>query len=202
MAVFGEIFGPRADIEATLAYLGSGSVESIRSHRILQVASGASLTLWVWSRMLDVEDGRMGMTVFLPVAFVDRSGQDPALLWRELADIAVGIADPEWKVLQVSAEIGGILGVPAAHVIRSSLGDWIHPADRSPVEDAGPGIQRRVRVRAASGEWNTASLIWVNHPDDPNRRSFAMVPILPRSPPKTATEWPSSRSRSGPGTAR
>jgi DNA-binding NarL/FixJ family response regulator len=176
-AIFTEIFSPRAEIETTLAYLGSGSVESIRSHRILQLPGRAPLPLWVWSRMLDVDDGPMGMTVFLPIALLDRSGDDPALLWRELADIGVGIADAEWTVLQVSADIGGILGVPAAHVVGSSLGDWIHPDDRSPVDGAGPGIQRRVRVRAASGEWKPASLIWVNHLDDPNRRFFAMVPV-------------------------
>src|SRR5436305_13050157 len=62
--VFAEIFSPRADIEATLEYLGSGAVESVRSNRILQLSGGAPLPLWVWSRMLQVDDDPMGMTVF------------------------------------------------------------------------------------------------------------------------------------------
>src|SRR3954454_12994611 len=78
--VFAEIFSPRAEIKATLAYLGSGAVESIRSNRTLQLPGRAPLPLWVWSRMLDIDDGAMGMTVFLPVALADRSGHDRALL--------------------------------------------------------------------------------------------------------------------------
>src|SRR5947209_2771503 len=37
VVIFAEIFSPRAEIETTLAYLGSGAVESVRSHRILQL---------------------------------------------------------------------------------------------------------------------------------------------------------------------
>src|SRR5438270_2308329 len=176
VTIFAEIFSPSLDIQTTLAYLGSGAVESVRSDRLMKLPGRPPVKPWVLSRMIDVEESRIGITVFLPVAFLDRPGRDPAGLWRELSDVAVGIADDDWTVIQISVDIRGILGVPPADVVGTSLRDWMHPQDQS-LSGGLPGVQSRVRVRDDAGNWVTASLLWLAQPGHTKRRLFTLVPV-------------------------
>lgn len=121
------------------------------------------------------------------------AGRDPAVPWRSLATVVVGIADRDWRVEAVSSDVADFSNMCTDDIVGRVLSDLIEPIDEV---GAGPGgappgrpaaeIARRGRLRCPDG---STTDVWVLYApvsamrvtgasapsDDGGRKVFALV---------------------------
>jgi PAS domain S-box-containing protein len=177
-----DLVGPRDAVETVVAVFSSGAVDDVRTERRIRSPAGDFVPVRVWSRAIELDGARVGVSLVVPVAEVGRLGRDPAAPWRDLAPVAVGTADGALRIEGVSRDVRDVLGLEPAECVGSSMLDMIHPDDVGQM--FGPeskalrsdGPRRHVRFRHRDGSWiNVCLLIAPLADEDSGRLAFALV---------------------------
>jgi PAS domain-containing protein/DNA-binding CsgD family transcriptional regulator len=182
-----DLLGPTAAVEQTLATLDAGVFDRVRSERVVKRRNDDGVTVQVWARVIDVDGERVGVSIFVPLDQIGRLGRDPAVPWRDLAPVAVGKADPDWRIRVVSAEIRDLLGEEPSDVVGRSLLDEVHPDDvaqfvANATSFEAPHPDHGVRFRCRDGGWTpVCALVAPLSGDAPAELAFARMGI-PRLP--------------------
>jgi DNA-binding CsgD family transcriptional regulator/PAS domain-containing protein len=157
-----DLGGPRPAVERTVAALDSGAVDDVLAERWIRGPDGQPVAVKVWSRILDLDGQRAAVSLMVPVSEAGRLGRDPAAPWRELAPVAVGTADREWRIQRVSTDITRVLGREPTEIVGSSLLALVDPDD-VPVVSAAASDEarsiRHVRFRHGDASWVELTLL-------------------------------------------
>jgi len=177
-----EIFGPREAVESAVAALTSGAVDGLRAKRWIRRPGGDPVPAVVWSRTIELDGSRSGVTLCVPAAEVAGLGRDPSAPWRDLAPVAIGTADRNWRIHTVSADVREILGDDPRDWVGSSMIDLIRTDDAHALVEAGveswisPVSRRHVRFRGRDGAWVEVCLLLAPLGDDHSGRiAFALI---------------------------
>jgi DNA-binding CsgD family transcriptional regulator/PAS domain-containing protein len=176
-----DLLDPRDAVEQVLAGLGSGAIDGVQSSRRIHRVDGRSVPVAIWSRVFDLDDRRAVVSLVVPVNEVGRLGRDPSAPWRDLAPVAVGIADREWRVKRVSADLRDILGLDPGLWVGSSILDMVHPDDVGALVEPGrsaserPAPRFRIRFPRAGGGWVEVCFLYAGIEADSREIAFALV---------------------------
>jgi len=178
----GEFISPRQGFETSVAALvDSDGVDGVRAQRRIARFGGEPTAVTAWGRRVDV-DGRPGVVaLFVPVGDVGGVERDPSDPWRSLAAVAVGTADANGVILQLSADITNLLGGASSSWLGESLRSLVHPDDGRRLPDlTAPGETMRaihdVRFRHRDGSWvKLCALVALDSGDHSRRVVFALV---------------------------
>lgn len=192
-----DLGGPRDAVKSAVAALSSGAVDDVMSERRVDTPGGGSVPVRVWTRAFVLDGQRAALSMLVPVTELGRLSHDPAAPWRELAPVAVGIADHQWRIRAVSNDVRRVLGSTPAELVGSSLLDLIDPDDvRREIGIASvpsrPMLLSRchVRFRHGDGSWGELCMLVAPLPHEgPGRIVFALI-----GPPLRA-EAPSASDR-------
>lgn len=192
----GDFLSPRDEFEvASAALLDSGAVEGVRAERRIIRFGAEPVLITAWAHRVEV-DGRRGVVgLFVPKDEAAHLGRDPAAPWRYLAAVAVGTADANFVIEQVSADIVNILGGAASEWSGVSLSGLVHPDDaRRFLGPAAPGDGLRsvhdVRFRHLDGSWTTACALVA--PDPRDRDGVVLFALI--GPPGSSPSRPQDRA--------
>jgi DNA-binding CsgD family transcriptional regulator len=142
---------PRAATERAANVLASGDADGLSGVRQLRRAGLAPVPVQFWTRVIELDAKRRVVVIFLPHGeVVARLGPDPAAPWRGLVPIAVGLADQEWHIAEVSEDISNIVARTPTDLVGSQLLALFHREDVATLdrgESAPPGVDfRHVRL--------------------------------------------------------
>ena len=176
-----DFFKPGNAVMSGFVALSSGAVEFVQADRRVRSPDGGYAPIRVWSKMVSLDDQAVAVSVYAPLCDGGRLGRDPTAPYRELVRIAVGTANSEWRITQLSADIAHIIGREPVELVGTSVLELIHPDDVPAVErEAGPrlaeGPHVPVRLSSADGSWARACLLLA--PDrrhGPGGIAFALV---------------------------
>lgn len=202
----GEFISPRQAFETTVAaLLDSGAFDGVRAQRRIARFGGEPTAVTAWGRRVDV-DGRPGVVaLFEPVGDVGRLGRAPADPWRSLAAVAIGTADAEGVIAQLSVDISNVLGGASSDWMGESLRSLVHPDDggRLPDLTASGDTMRaidEVRFRHRDGSWvKVCALVAPDSGDHSRGVVFALVgpPVPFPAPTERVSELESRLRRIG-----
>jgi len=174
---------------AAAAVLRSGVVDSLGLHDDLMTADGGRVPVRAWVRAVEV-DAQLGVVALVaPVSELPQLGRDPGAPWRDLAPVALGVADDDWRIVAVSREVAAILGSPAAEWVGASLSSLAHPDDRGKFEARRGGARAvgawEARLRGHDGRWVEVEVLAAPSHHPPGTRGpttvFALVAAPDRS---------------------
>lgn len=169
---------PRSAVERATAALTSDDVENLRTKSDLVLPNGITISIWIWTRAIELDGERGGVTLLTPLSDISRLGRDTVAPWRDLIPIAVGRIDSRSQIITISTDIREISGEEPAKVVGRRLADLVHPEDRSRLLDNGllpliPTSWCQLRIRGLGG-WTRGCLL-LGSPDESLRRSFAVI---------------------------
>jgi len=182
-----DLLGPRDAVEGAFAALSSRAVENLRAERHIPTPDGFT-SVRVWSRVVEMDRALAAVSLYVPMGELGRLGRDPSAPWRDLAPVAIGTADVDWRIDAVSSDLRDIIGTAASDCIGSTLLDLVHPDDASYLLDRrdtnhnAPRSHCHVRFRHRDGWWtDVCVLVAPLTQDSPDRVAFALlgVPHLP-----------------------
>jgi DNA-binding CsgD family transcriptional regulator/PAS domain-containing protein len=176
-----DFFAPRPAVEQLAAIIAAGDVDGLTGVRQLHPEGLEDVAIQFWTRVIELDGRRQSIALLLPQSEVPRLGRDPAAPWRDLMPIAVGVADEQWRIIEVSADIHEIAGRSPEECIGTDLLALFRESDVSEIP-RGPDIAqltalslRHVRMDRPDGTWLETSLLVA--PFDKARREsvFAIV---------------------------
>jgi DNA-binding CsgD family transcriptional regulator/PAS domain-containing protein len=177
-----ELFLPRTAVDSARAALLSGAVDEAKSRRQLLRPDGPAVDVTLWTRTVDVDGHRAGITLVVPDTDIPRLGRDPAQPWRDLTPIAIGTMVPDWRISCVSTEMAEILGPAPGGWRGESLLGLVHTADQGLVPqyqraEAAPSATCALRFRRRDGAWVDLCLLTAPTAEDkyPGTVAFALV---------------------------
>jgi len=182
-----DLLGPRDAVESEFAALSSRAVENLRAERRVPTPDGFT-PVRVWSRVVQMDRALAAVSLYVPMGELGRLGRDPSAPWRDLAPVAIGTADVDWRIDAVSSDLRDIIGTAASDCIGSTLLDLVHPDDASYLLDrrdtshSVPRSHCHVRFRHRDGWWtDVCVLVAPLTQDAPDRVAFALLglPQLP-----------------------
>jgi PAS domain S-box-containing protein len=182
-----DLLGPRDAVEVSFAALSSRAVENLRAQRHIPTPDGFT-PVWAWTRLVEMDQALAAVSLYIPVGQLGRLGRDPSAPWRDLAPVAIGTADVDWRIDAVSSDLRDIIGTDASECIGSTLLDLVHPDDASYLldrRDTNHNVPRshcHVRFRHRDGWWtDVCVLVAPLTQDSPDRVAFALLglPHLP-----------------------
>lgn len=182
-----DLLGPRDAVEDAFAALSSRAVDVLRAERRVPTPDGF-MALRAWTRVVEMDGALAAVSLYVPTGELGRLGRDPSAPWRDLAPVAIGTADVDWRIDVVSSDLRDIIGTAASDCIGATLLDLVHPDDAVHLldhRDANRHVPRshcHVRFRHRAGRWtDVCVLVGPLTPDDPDRVAFALlgVPHLP-----------------------
>jgi DNA-binding CsgD family transcriptional regulator len=166
----GDLIDPRHPFDLSTAALVEGGVDAFEGRRRVMRADGGVVPVTVWTRSATLEGRQLGVTLVVPTTEQAHLGGDPGAPWRDLAPIAVGAADPRWRVRRVSGDIATILGGTPAHWVGVSLPGLVHPDDRGRMPASLHGHEvaggDHIRLRRRDGTWVTICLLGARSGDE------------------------------------
>ena len=182
-----DLLGPRDAVEGAFAALSSRAVENLRAERQILTPDGFT-PVRVWIRVVEMDRAVAAVALYVPMGELGRLGRDPSAPWRDLAPVAIGAADVDWRIDALSSDLRDIIGTEASDCIGSTLLDLVHPNDASYLLDRRdthhnvPRSHCHVRFRHRDGWWtDVCVLVAPLTQDSPDRVAFALlgVPHLP-----------------------
>jgi PAS domain S-box-containing protein len=185
-----DLLGPRDAVEDAFAAINSRAVENFHAERRIPTPVGFT-QVRVWSRAVELDRALAVVSLYAPTRELARLGRDPAAPWRDLAPVAIGTADVEWRIDAVTSDLRDIIGTAASDCVGTTLLDLVHPddathlLDRRDADHAVPRSHCHVRFRHRDGRWTDVCVLVapLTH-DDPDRVAFALLgmPELPSGP--------------------
>jgi DNA-binding CsgD family transcriptional regulator/PAS domain-containing protein len=182
-----DLLGPRDAVEAAFGALSSRAVENLRADRQI-LTPGGFTPVRVWTRLIEMDRALAAVSVYVPTGDLGRLGRDPSTPWRDLAPVAIGTADLDWRIDALSSDLRDIIGIEASDCIGSTMLDLVHPDDTSYLVDSRDTIHTvprshcHVRFRHRDGWWtDVCVLVAPLTRGGPDRVAFALlgVPRLP-----------------------
>ncbi len=187
-----DLLGPRDAVEDSFAALSSRAVESLRAERHIPAPDGFT-PVQVWSRVVEMDGALAAVALYIPTGELGRLGRDPSAPWRDLAPVAIGTADVDWRIETMSSDLCDIIGTAASDCIGLMLLDLVHPddathlLDRSTTDHPVPRSHCHVRFRHRDGRWtDVCVLVAPFSEDDPERAAFALLGLPQRPAGATA----------------
>lgn len=160
-----EFLLPADAVRAGVHAVSSGAIDSLRAKRRIARPGGLETPVWVWTRVVDFDGNRGGVTLVVPYADAGRLGRDKSEPWRDLFPVAVGTADSKWRILSISSEIQELLGRSSPDCTGLALMGLVHPEDLPKLrphhwqEDGTPMSRCRVRFAHADDYWVEVCLL-------------------------------------------
>jgi PAS domain S-box-containing protein len=183
-----DLLGPRDAVEGAFAALSSRAVDVLRGERHIPTHDGF-MPVRVWSRVVDMDHALAAVALYIPMGELGRMGRDPSAPWLDLAPVAIGTADADWRIDAMSSDLRDIIGTAASDCIGSTLLDLVHPddaaqlLDRRDMKRVGPRSHCHVRFRHRDGRWTDVCVLVAPLTEhNPDRVAFALLG-LPRLPP-------------------
>lgn len=183
-----EFLLPTLAVEHGFAAFRSGGADFIQARRDVRVSGGHITPTYVWAKSVELDDDKRVVSILIPAAEVGRLGRDPSRPWKDLAPIVIGIADSEWCVLRISADISTLVGRQSTELVGKSLLDLVRANEVAfatsaitPSALGNPHIA--VHLAHVDGTWVPACLVARTMENDGFRGvAFALigVPPLPR----------------------
>jgi DNA-binding CsgD family transcriptional regulator/PAS domain-containing protein len=182
-----DLLGPRDAVEDSFATLSSRAVENLRAERHIRTPKGFT-RVREWSRTVEMDQSLAAVSLYIPMGELGRLGRDPSAPWRDLAPVAIGTADVDWRVDAMSSDLRDIIGTAASDCIGATLLDLVHPddapylVDRRNTNHNVPRSHCHVRFRHRNGWWtDVCVLVAPLTQDRPDRVAFALLglPHLP-----------------------
>lgn len=90
--------------------LESGMIDSVRAELRVEAPGRAPVQIWSWARAIDLDGRRAVVSLSVPIDEIGRLGTDPAIPWRVLASVSVGVADADWHIERISPDIETLIG--------------------------------------------------------------------------------------------
>jgi DNA-binding CsgD family transcriptional regulator/PAS domain-containing protein len=178
----GAFVGPRQGFETSVAaLLESGAFDGVRAQRSIARPDGVPTPVTAWGRRVEFGDRCNAIALFVPVDDVGLLERDPGAPWRRLAAVALGAADVDGVITQVSADITQVLGGTASDWLGESLSSLVHPDDRQGLPDLSVSGKAAdalddVRFRHLDGSWVTVCALVAPDVDEQRRGMlFALV---------------------------
>ena len=120
----------RGATERAARILASGEADSLSGSRPLRREALGEIPVQFWSRVIDLGGERRIVALVLPKhEVVEKLGPDPAAPWRELMPIALGLADAQGRIVEVSADISNIVARNPDDLIGTELWHLFDPDD-------------------------------------------------------------------------
>lgn len=178
-----DLLGPRDAVESAFAALSSRAVEVLRAERRIPARQGF-MPVQVWNRVVEMDRALAAVALYIPTGELGRLGRDPSAPWRDLAPVAIGTADVDWRIEAMSSDLRDIVGAPASDSIGATLLDLVHPDDAAHLLDRRdtshivPRSHCHVRFRHREGRWtDVCVLVAPLTQDDPDRVAFALLGV-------------------------
>lgn len=150
-----DFVGPRGPTERAAHILASGEADGLSGTRRLRPEGRGEVSVQFWIRVIELGGERRIVALVIPqVDVVEKLGPDPAAPWRELMPIAVGLADAQGRIVEVSADISNIVARTPEGLIGTELWQLFDPEDTAKVltsELVPPTVHLR-HVRLADHE--------------------------------------------------
>jgi DNA-binding CsgD family transcriptional regulator/PAS domain-containing protein len=178
-----DLLDPSIAVVDAFASLSSRAVEYVRATRRVRTPDGFT-PVWAWSRTVEMDDALRAVSVFVPLGELGCLGRDPSAPWRDLAPVAVGTADFDWRIGAVSSDLREIIGTAASDCIGSSLLDLVHPDDTPLLVDSRDGVHDvprshcLVRLRHREGWWTDVCVLVAPAPAGQRRRGEVAFALL------------------------
>jgi DNA-binding CsgD family transcriptional regulator/PAS domain-containing protein len=183
-----DLLGPRDAVERSFAALSSRAVESLRAERHIPTPDSLR-QVHVWSRVVEMDQALAAVAIYVPMGELGRLGRDPSEPWRDLAPVAIGTAELNWRIDAMTSDIRDIIGIGASDCIGSRLLDLVHPDDvphlleHKPTNHPAPRSHCHVRFRHRDGSWTDVCVLVAPLTQAPSDRvAFALLG-LPHRPP-------------------
>jgi len=182
-----DLLGPRDAVEGAFNALSSRAVDVLRGERRIPTGRGF-VPVQVWSRVVEMDGALAAVALYIPMGELGRLGRDPSAPWRDLAPVAIGTADFDWRIDALSSDLRDIIGIEASDYIGTTLLDLVHPDDAALLLDrldrshVVPRSHCHVRFRRTDGRWaDVCVLVAPLTEDSPDRVAFALlgVPHVP-----------------------
>jgi PAS domain S-box-containing protein len=176
-------------LQVTAKALANGTIDSLRSKRVVVRADGQRVNVWVWTRLVEVAGRRGGVSLLVPTAEVGRLGRDMTKPFSYLVPIALAITDADFRIRSASADVREMLGTTPDQLIGASLLELAHPGDREGVRCAARShpsamtLSQQVRFAHKEGRWYTACVILAWHEAE---REFHLALIGGHAPTRSA----------------
>lgn len=187
-----DLLGPRDAVGDSFAALSSRAVESLRAERHIATKDGCT-PVQVWSRAVEMDGALAAVALYIPNGDLGRLGRDPNAPWRDLAPVAIGSADLDWRIDAMSSDLCDIIGTAASDCIGAMLLDLVHPddaahlLDRKTANHPVPRSHCHVRFRHRDGRWtDVCVLVAPLGEGDPDRVAFALLGLPQRPAGATA----------------
>jgi DNA-binding CsgD family transcriptional regulator/PAS domain-containing protein len=188
-----DLLGPRDAVEGAFAALSSRAVENFRGDRHVSRPDGFT-PVRVWSRAVEMDQRLAAVSLYVPKGELGRLGRDPAAPWRDLAPVAIGTADVEWRIDAVTNDLRDIIGTAAPDCVGATLLDLVHPddaahlLDRRDADHPVPRSHCHVRFRHRDGRWtDVCVLVAPLTRAGPGRVAFALLG-MPHPPAGTMAD--------------
>ncbi len=176
-----DFLSPRPAVEQLAAIIAAGDIDGLTGARQLHPEGMEDIAVQFWTRVIELDGRRRGVALLLPQSEIPRLGRDPAAPWRDLMPIAVGVADDQWRIIEVSADIHDIAGCTPEQCIGTDLLSLFHQSDVSEIP-RGQGVAqlealslRHVRMAHQDGRWLEVSLLIAPFSTTPRESVFAVV---------------------------
>lgn len=187
-----DFFTPRPAVEQLAAIIAAGDVDGLTGVRLLHPEEKEDVAIQFWTRVVELDGRRRSIALLLPQSEIPRLGRDPAAPWRDLMPIAVGVADAQWHIIEISADIQEITGSSPDECIGSDLLALFHQSDVSEIP-RGPSVSqlkalslRHVRMAHRDGKWLDITLLIAPFNKAPKEIAFAIVGMSKRPMAVTA----------------
>jgi DNA-binding CsgD family transcriptional regulator len=176
-----QLLSPRDAVERALAAVTSDEVEELGGRRLIWHANRETLAVRVWTRAIELDGERGGITLVIDSSDVGRLGGDLSTPWRNLVPIAVGIIDRNWVIEAVSADIRAVINRTPLELTGVHLLDIVHPEDvgRLGSSNGAPPTEAtsrcHIRLSRRGNSWVDGCVLLAPWDDEGRRLSFAVV---------------------------
>lgn len=157
---------PAEYVRGAVAGLVAGRFEAMRTKRSVTTGAGESIDVCVTSRVVDIDNERAGVSVFVPHSELNRLGRNPDGISLDLVPVALGTAGEDWVVRAVSADIAELVCRPAADIVGTNLLDLM---------DADDADELRRASRAHELTPHSFPSVGVRCPDGSERKVCVLV---------------------------
>jgi DNA-binding CsgD family transcriptional regulator len=176
-----QLVSPRDAVERALAAVTSDEIEELAGKRQIWHPNGEASAVRVWTRAIELDGERGGVTLIIRGSDVGRLGRDLSVPWRNLVPIAVGIINRRWIIEAVSADIQDVIGRTPQEISGQRLLDIVHPDDvvRLTLPSGAPPTAAtsrcHVRLIRPGNTWVQGCVLFAPWDDEGRRLSFAVV---------------------------
>jgi PAS domain-containing protein/DNA-binding CsgD family transcriptional regulator len=172
---------PRDATTRVIDGVASGALDGFRSKVTFARAGRGNVPAWVWTRVVELDGTRGAVTLAIAANEIGRLARRTVAPWRDLVPVAVGVADSEGRIKDVSGGIVDVVGLTPAECAGSLFVDFVHPDDVAKLGSlrwgfSGQPLSRNgIRLAHHDGSWAEACVLAARRRGSPGDAAFALV---------------------------